>query len=355
MSVPIRKSRVKLLAIGSEKSFLEKIKNIFSIQSRTFQPNTRFALFSAGNWNQAMETFQKEHPDIIIIAENFTDGIKLCRIIRSSEDCRHTGIMFFQTQNAGATPTTYLEAGADDFIPSTKDSREILARSLAVVRLKTMTDELRQANHRLEILSFTDDLTGLYNMRYLQIDLAKAARNCALNRGGFGVVMMDLDHFKDINDSTNHLVGSFIISEIGKLLRLTSIFGENACVARYGGDEFIAIAPADSSQYLEEKGETLRQLIREAVFHREGFEIKVTTSIGLCFAQNGFAGDPNDTVKAADYMLYKSKEEGRDRVSSVTLRDSIDFDHICRTHLVNRNTGGKNNRIARFNYIKVLK
>src|SRR5690606_14908196 len=132
-----------------------------------------------------------------------------------------------------------LESGADDLVRSTTTDREILARTNAVLKLKAMTDELRSANHRLHQLSYTDELTGLNNMRTLNGKYSKAVKRCLDGESGLGVIMMDLDNFKNVNDSTNHLMGSHVISEVGKLIRGSGILGEEDCAARFGGDEYV--------------------------------------------------------------------------------------------------------------------
>ena len=341
--------------VGENTFFQKRINHLFCEWARENHHKTHFGIFPQDSLKGALTSFETDHPDLVVVANDFKHSKNLCDHIRGSEDARHTGIIFFETDKPGLSSIESLEVGADDFVSKTKDKREILARALAVIRLKGMTDELRKANHRLEILSHTDELTGLYNMRYLENYMQEAVKDCQNNMESFGVVMVDLDSFKSINDNTNHLVGSFIISEVGKLLRLTGVFGERSCIARYGGDEYIAVVKCENASALKAQAEHLRKLLKEAVFQKDGFEIKITLSIGACFVEKGYKGDGNNAVKVADLMLYKSKENGRDQVNISTLGNDVDFDHICRAHLVNRDASRKDNHVTRFNYIKVLK
>ena len=354
MEAEVKFSRIKVLSIG-EPTFQDRINELFNNQARKPGHRIRYALFEKSSLEESLECFSSDHPDLVVISDSFQDSTVVCQTIRNSEDARHTGIIVFESLNCGRESVEFLEQGADDFISTKLEPREVLARASSVVRLKKMTDELRHANHRLEILSFTDDLTGLYNMRYLQNVLTEQVVKCRDQHEAFGVVMMDLDKFKSINDKTNHLVGSFIISEVGKLLRLTSVFGERASIARYGGDEYIAIVPCGTSQELVDMGNTLRHIISTAVFHKDGFELRLTASIGICFVQPGFQGDANDPVKCADLMLYKSKGDGRDRVSMEILESNGTFQDIA---LDQNQTGSdheaQNKDAARYNYIKVV-
>lgn len=350
-----KKTKAKLLIVGRDQHFQSTISAIFCDWTRNNHYSNQYAIFPSNDLKDALNIFNTVHPDLVIIADNLVDGGDLCDFIRSSEEARHTGIIFFETEEKGKSSVEALELGADDYITRNKEPRETLARASAVIRLKKMTDELRSANHKLEVLSYTDDLTGLYNMRFLQNFIQDAALKCRIYQESYSIVMIDLDNFKSINDTTNHLIGSFIISEVGKLLRLTSIFGKNACIARYGGDEYIAVVPTKDIKSIENMANNFRDLIKKATFQKDGFELKITSSIGVCYVEPGFSGDPNNAIICADLMLYKSKGQGRDQVNSLTLGDSVDFNHICRTHLIDRDPSGKNNNISRFNNIKILK
>ena len=314
----------------------------------------RVAMFPVSTYHSLRDVSDREHPDLLLIESDFEKGLDICRETREEEGSRHTGIIFFEGAR-GADSVESLENGADDYISRGWSQREIIARISSVIRLKTMTDELRHANHRLEVLSITDDLTGLYNMRYFQVFLGKLFKRCMDGEIGFGIIMMDLDRFKSINDSTNHLIGSFIIAEVGKLLRLSSVFGQDACLARYGGDEFIVAVPGDDQTSLVEKAECLKDILASAKFKKDEFEVELTVSLGICQVEAGYKGDINNPIKCADMMLYQSKERGRNRVSAECLGNAVDFDHVRRAHLVNGDASSNDNGVPRFNHIKIFK
>lgn len=297
-----------------------------------------FALTEAQGVTDAVAIFQKLHPDLILIScvNIATTGSEICRAVREQENTRHTGIIFIDRRSAddSALSVQCLEMGADDFLRLSCSPQEVMARVRAVLRIKAMTDELRSANHRLRILSFTDELTGLANMRSFNQKFSDAMRHCRKGDLAMGVMMLDLDHFKSVNDTTNHLVGSYVISEVGRGIRQSGIFGDRDVAARYGGDEFIIGAQADDALALKQKAEHLRRLVEGTEFKRDGSTVRITASIGVAWVARGFDGRAEDLIKAADLMLYRSKNLGRNRVSGMHLKYPVDLDHVTRTHLV---------------------
>lgn len=311
----------------------------------------RYQIIRCHSLDNAFQIFQRKHPDVVLI--NLSEGgpraYDLCQKIRDTEEHRHTGIIFYQgsSPHSQLLPVQCLEAGGDDYIENKASEREIVARVNTLYRFKMMTDELRSANHRLKILSMTDELTGLHNMRSFNIEYGKILKACQSSRTGFAVVMLDLDRFKQINDRSNHLVGSYIIGEVGRLMGQVCSDYPGALAARYGGDEYIICIPAEDFETVWEATESLRKLILKAVFEKDGYSITVTSSIGLSWVEPGFDGKADDPIKAADVMLYRSKNSGRNQISGMVLRYPVDFDHIGRSHLIDRDTGSDDDRVPR--------
>ena len=277
----------------------------------------------------ALSQFHKHHQDLILISATQLPsiGAEIAKYVRASEGNRHTGLIFVDDSLQGDQEQilSCLEMGADDFLRKDTTAAEIIARVRAVLRLKEMTDQLRSANHKLRLLSLTDELTGLGNMRQFNIVFAKLLRSCRQGKSGVGVLMLDLDHFKSVNDTTNHLIGSFVISATGKLLQGLGLFNSNDIQARYGGDEFIIACAVPNLAALEATAEKLRHAISSTTFERDGHSIRITSSIGVAYVERGFRGRAEDLIKAADNMLYKSKNAGRNRVTGMTLKYQLDL------------------------------
>ncbi len=284
---------------------------------------------TADSVEQAMAIFRERHPDLLLISTAELDqlGLELAMRVRAAEGTRHTGIVFVdhRPKDDGTLSVECLEMGADDFLRQGATAAEVMARLRAVLRLKAMTDELRTANHRLSVLSLTDELTGLANMRHFNQGFADAVRRCRKERVSLGVIMIDLDHFKSVNDTTNHLIGSHMLSQVGALIKASPVLGRGAVAARYGGDEFVIVCEVESESDIKARAEALRQAIANQTFERDGCQLRITASLGCAFVPKGFRGKAEDIVKVADLMLYKSKNDGRNRVSGRSLKYPMDL------------------------------
>jgi two-component system cell cycle response regulator len=346
--------KMKILMVDPAANLLCRFEHIFAINevANLDSPRFNFQFFSVQDKSKVLEIYKAEHPDLVMIDMEIgeSESKDLCQAIRKSEGKRHTGIILLAAKRhlAQATPIECLEMGADDVIRPNCSMREIRARAHAVLRLKAMTDELRSANHKLQKLSNTDELTGLHNMRSFTGKYSKAIKDCRAGNNALGVIMMDLDNFKLVNDRTNHLVGSHVISEVGKLMASCAELSSKDCVARYGGDEYIIFTRDNDLQSVVKKAEAIRNLIENAVFIKDGQSVRVTASLGISWTPPGFKREKiEDPIKAADMMLYKSKSDGRNLVSCIVLRDSIDLDHIGRTHVVDGDASGHDDNLAR--------
>lgn len=301
--------------------------------------------------DKAFELFSTQHPDIVIInlSSFSSESFDLCQKIRFHESERHTAILFYQgDQELGHLSAAHcLEVGGDDFIDKHACEREIRARVHSLYRFKLMTDELRSANHQLKQLSLTDELTGLHNMRSFNSEYAKILFECSNEKLGFAIIMIDLDHFKQINDHTNHLVGSYVISEVGRILSTLQSEGDLSVMARYGGDEYVGAIVGNSLNEVWSKVEYIKDTIGKSVFKKDEYSVSVTPSIGLAWIEAGFDGKSDDPIKAADMMLYRSKRLGRNQIQGMVLRYPVDFDHIGRTHLIDRDSSSDDDSITR--------
>lgn len=324
------------MLLGKRKKILivdpEAVRNLALWQSAC--PDAEYELITAPGAEAGFKNFSEAHPDLIIIRTDIDKdhGRDLCRKVRVQEGQRHTGVIFWHRKEITSDQLVVdcLESGADDFLGPRCSIQEIQARVRSVLRLKGMTDELRSANHRLQMLSMTDELTGLANMRCFNSKFMIALKLCRAGHSGLGVIMLDLDHFKQVNDSSNHLVGSYIIGEVGRLIKNSGIFSEHDVAARYGGDEFIIFCPAQGLTDVVGKAEELRFRIFQSKFQRDGMTFQITASLGCIYVESGFAGQAEGPIKAADMMLYRSKGLGRDRVSGMVLHPDSDLKQIER-------------------------
>lgn len=299
------------------------------------------AVHLADSKAQLLEIFQNEHPDVVLVNGDDLgeETLDLCQAIRKLENDRHSGIIVYREDailEHKLNLDLVLAAGADDLIDHRVGEHEFIGRISSVYRFKLMTDRLRSANHQLKLLSLTDELTGLSNMRSFNIEYQKLIKQCRDGLNGLGLIMFDLDRFKSINDTANHLVGSFIISEIGHLLRFSGVLPEGSLAARYGGDEYIVAVPAHDLKEVWEVADKMHELVLRSVFKKEQFSFKLTASFGVAWADPGFEGKSDDLIRGSDLMLYRSKRLGRNQINGVYIRYPIDFENIGETHLISR-------------------
>lgn len=204
-----------------------------------------------------------------------------------------------------------LDLGADDYICKPFNVMELLARVRSQLRIKNLTVELAAANAKLKEMVVTDDLTGLYNMRSLYDRLDKSLAGAFRQSRSMAIVMMDMDRFKSVNDTNDHLFGSFVLSEVGNIIRETVRKSDYA--ARYGGDEFLIALTDVSLSGAQTFCELLRKRIEAYTFEKDSSKMNLTCSLGFAITAPDKEIDARSLVKKADHALYKAKELGRNQ------------------------------------------
>ncbi len=183
---------------------------------------------------------------------------------------------------------------------------EVLARNRT---LNLTMSELHEALETIQALATRDELTGLFNRRHLQNVLAQELARFHRDGQAFSVCLLDIDHFKQINDSRGHEAGDKVLRTLAESIQ-TSVRSVD-CFGRFGGEEFLLILPATSLAGAQQKAERLRQLVEALEFPELGSDLRVTVSIGVAEAGN----EPFDaTLRRADTALYVAKKAGRNRV-----------------------------------------
>jgi two-component system, cell cycle response regulator len=197
-----------------------------------------------------------------------------------------------------------------DYLRKPFEPAELLARVRAAVRVKTLEDELRRRNAELDLISRTDALTGLYNRRHLEeylVQLLSASRRHGHN---MAALMLDIDHFKAVNDTAGHAGGDAVLREVAA--RVRSTVRREDIPGRWGGEEFLLLLPYLAVDGVRALGERLRQRIAEEPVEVSGRAIQVTVSLGGATAADG--EDTESLVRRADAALYGAKRNGRNRV-----------------------------------------
>lgn len=264
---------------------------------------------------QAMEFAGRGDYDLMIVSLNLAaeDGLRLCSHLRSNEKTRSAPILMVGCEEDMPRIAHGLEIGAHDYILRPVDRNEFLARARTQIRRKRFQGRLRSNYETSLSMALTDSLTGLYNRRYLEVHLQKLLEKTETLRKPVGILMMDIDFFKKVNDTHGHNVGDEVLKEFAR--RIVDNLRSFDLVARLGGEEFVAILPDIPEARAKFVAERLRRSIAEVPFacSAEGGFLNVSTSIGGMIVTEG-SYTTEEVLKRADVCLYDAKHSGRNAV-----------------------------------------
>jgi diguanylate cyclase (GGDEF)-like protein len=270
----------------------------------------------------AWQLLQKEHFPVVLSDWMMPglDGLTLCRRIRDRGDSSYTYIIMVSARDRRADRMEGLRAGADDFLVKPYEAEELAVRLEVARRILTIQEQLERQNARLTELATTDDLTGLANRREFRRAIEA---NFALTRGqgpSLSLILLDIDHFKDFNDTFGHPAGDDALRTLAQALR--EACREHELAARFGGEEFAVVLLGASREEARGSAERIRAaLSRSRWAHRP-----LTASFGIATSGpggSGIAASIAELVEQADAALYFSKKQGRDRI---THRDDMTDD-----------------------------
>ncbi|BCJ91130.1 PleD family two-component system response regulator [Terrihabitans soli] len=254
--------------------------------------------------------------DLMIVSLGFTDfdALRLCSQARSLERTRNLPLLLIAEQEDTARVLRGLDLGVNDYLVRPIDRNELVARVMTQVRRKRYADRLRTNVQQSMELALTDSLTGLYNRRYMETHLETLIEKASQTERPLALVLIDIDHFKPINDTYGHDAGDEVLRQFSTRLQ-SSVRGiDLAC--RYGGEEFVVVMPDADLSVARAVGERLRRNIAAEQFpvSKGVKKIDVTISVGIAMRREGDAADT--ILKRADEALYQAKRDGRNRVVS---------------------------------------
>jgi two-component system cell cycle response regulator len=279
-----------------------------------------YRVTTCGEGRDAIRRVRTEPPDLVLLDMILPDmdGLEVLRVLKARPEEHFVPVILLSVKADLDSRVTGLRIGADDFLAKPFADAEILARAAAMLRIKSLQDQLWSAKAQLEKLSVTDGLTGLYNRRHFEERLRDEFRRAHRYSDPFSLIMLDLDHFKDVNDRYGHLLGDEVLRSTAGLLR-ASVRELDIC-SRYGGEEFAVILPKTHVQGALTVAERIlvemrrKSLVGEATGSGAREEVRVTTSIGIAFYPSKDVTSPEMLVKFADEALYRAKHEGRNTI-----------------------------------------
>lgn len=267
----------------------------------------------AADGSEAWEKLQREDAPKLAILDWMMpgmDGLELCQKIRQRSQDKYIYVLLLTAKGQKEDLVSALDAGADDYITKPFDPQELRARVRAGWRIIELQEELIAARERLRDEATHDHLTGLWNrsaiLEILHRELARAERQ----ENTLAVIMVDLDHFKEINDKYGHLAGDAVLREAVRRMRSSMrVYDE---IGRYGGEEFIAVNPGCDMTGAISVAERIRATVGQDTIDTFDAPIPVTASLGV--AINGEGSDADSLIRAADAALYRAKNAGRNRI-----------------------------------------
>ena len=240
------------------------------------------------------------------------DGLKFLSMMKSRPDLQDTPVIMLSGRDDRDFKIKSLEQGASDYITKPFDAEELVARVKVHLKIKNLQDDLKRTNELLLELSNTDHLTGLFNRRYLMEALEKEVQRSLRKMGNLSLIILDIDHFKQVNDTYGHLQGDVALQKVA--LQLQKELRAYDTAARYGGEEFIAILPDATLEEAVFVANRVRTSIHETRFSGVLSPLSLTVSIGVARLSSPGCTSVDNIIKLADDALYRAKTNGRNRV-----------------------------------------
>ena len=275
--------------------------------------------FIANTWTEAIELFSKEEIDLVLMDAVMptVDGFKLTGILRQ-RTATYVPVVFITGLADSKSRLKGVESGADDYLVKPIEALELRIRLMAMLRIRRLTRALEVRTHRLAQLANIDNLTGLMNRRSLEERLTDEVSQAILSETSLAALMIDIDHFKAINDRHGHGVGDVVLASVGQVLDETVRATDLAF--RYGGEEFIVLCPETTAKHAGELAERIRVLFRQrtealapAGLQTLSIGVAGTTDLGLSKFSRTTEFETT-LLQTADRALYQAKNEGRDRI-----------------------------------------
>ena len=285
----------------------------------------------AGDGLQAFKLMVDRQPDLVVcdLIMPVFDGLKFLALRASRPELANIPVIMLTADADANRKVEVFDKGASDYVTKPFNDRELLARVKVHYRLKVLQDELRDANKRLEALADTDGLTSLFNRRYFDTMLVRELQRTERYKTPLGLVLLDIDHFKRINDNFGHSMGDEVLRNVSRVV--TSSIRVTDFAARYGGEEIAVVFTQTTAQGVSEVTERLRQRLADFSHVYQDHRVRCTASFGISVCDGrGLTPKAKELVDRADRALYRAKRTGRNCV--VPWTPELDADSPAMAH-----------------------
>jgi diguanylate cyclase (GGDEF)-like protein len=240
------------------------------------------------------------------------NGVDVCREMRAQRPEPYTYILLLTAKDAKESVVEGLESGADDYLTKPFHPQELKARLRVGLRLLNLEDTLVQAREAMRFKATHDALTGVWNRGTILETLDREVTRSRREGASLGVIIVDLDHFKSVNDTYGHLTGDDVLREATR--RMQASVRSYDAIGRFGGEEFLVLLPGCDAVATADKAEQLRTTIERQPIETPSGPLRITLSLGGVATANWPDDNANQVLLMIDAALYRAKEEGRNRV-----------------------------------------
>ena len=288
----------KVMIVEDSAPFRNSLKKILT--------SLQFHVFTAAHGEEAMSYFA-DNPDIRLVVCDYRmpvkDGLEVLKEIRAVGDKNQIGVLMMTSPSENVNGAIFLKNGANDFIAKPFVKEELICR------VNNLIEAMENINQIADFAN-KDFLTGVYNRRYFYDDMNEYVAYAEERAEPYAVAMLDIDHFKEINDACGHDSGDRVLKTLAKKLIDETKNGD--LIARFGGEEFCVILKNISNEDAVKFFVNLRANIANCKVQLKKEQISFTVSIGVAFSRSDYRLD--ELLELADEALYRAKENGRNRV-----------------------------------------
>lgn len=271
-----------------------------------------FDVREASSASQALRACRDSPPDVLFLDTVLCDEEKLPLLSEIKADPRlySTAVVLITNMRTARAAARALDKGAQDVITLPIKEADVIARARSAARTKALQTELLGRGRVLEVIAYVDPMTRLYNRRFMTGQLNALIASSERHARDLSILLIDVDHFKSVNDELGHSAGDAALVEIAGRLRSNS--RQEDYVGRWGGEEFLVILPDIDAEGARIAAEHLREAVADLPMVLEGASRSVSISVGLATRRRGEAA--KKLLERADEALYEAKDAGRDRV-----------------------------------------
>ena len=264
---------------------------------------------------EALQILEREDAPALIILDWMMPGmtgLEVCQRIRQRGTEPYIYILLLTSKSQKEDLIEGMDAGADDYITKPFDQNELQVRLRAGTRLVDLQAQLLSAREALREQATRDSLTHLWNRSSIMDALTRELSRAERESSPLGVVIVDLDHFKFINDNHGHPAGDAVLREAAR--RMQTSVRQYDSIGRYGGEEFLVLLPGCSEAESYSQAERLRKQLTLSDIRINETALRITASFGVTAAMPGDPWTPEGLIRKADEALYVAKKSGRNRV-----------------------------------------